>query len=260
MDLERALEDMVTTDIERRFHQATSYLPSIVAALDSDDLLQFYGLFKQSVIGPCNMARPNIFNMQARSKWAAWHDLGQMSKEAAMQRYVEKLDLLDPGWAEAQRISGVNHRRPAWAAVSTLFSRDEPSNDEQTTLVELVKRENIDGILAHFASNITINRTDEEKTQAINEYDDEGLTALHWAADMGFARVVEILLSHGSDVNSKDIESGQTPLHYAISNHNLDVVQVLMQHGADPTIPDAEGVTCIALAGNDSNVLPLLNN
>lgn len=259
MDLERALEDLATTDIERRFHQATSYLPNIVAALETTDLLQFYALFKQSIIGPCNVPRPNIFSPQARSKWTAWNELGEMSKEAAMQRYVDKLNDLDPDWVDSHR-SQDGRRRPAWVAVSTLFSRDDPANDDPATLIDLVKRENIDGILAYFTSNITVNRTDEQKEQAINELDDEGLTALHWAADLGFSAIVEILLSHGSDVNSKDVESSQTPLHYAVSNNHVDVVKVLMQHGANANVADAEGVTCIQLASNDPNLLNLLTN
>lgn len=259
MDLERALEEMGLPEYERLFNEATSFLPEVVAAIDSDDLLVFYALFKQSIIGECNVPRPNIFNRQARAKWAAWNDLGTMSKEEAMRRYVAKLTDVEADWLEIHRSRGAQ-RRPGWASVSTLFSRDDPTNDGPATLIDLVRRENVDGILAHFASNISINQTDEEKEEAINAYDDEGLTALHWAADMGFPRIVEILLSHGSDVNSKDIEANQTPLHYAISNNNIDVVQVLMQHGADPNAADSEGITCIALAGNDANVLALLNN
>lgn len=84
------------------------------------------------------------------------------------------------------------------------------------------------------------------------------MAALHWAADHGFAQILEILLSHGADVNLKDVESGQTALHYAISCGHGDCVQVLLKHGGNPTIADADGSTCFDLAADDPNIMKLL--
>lgn len=261
MDLDAALEDLETSELEKKFNAAAAYLPSIVANLDSKDLLEFYGLFKQSTVGPCNVSKPGIFSVQARQKWTAWHDLGQLAGDLAMQRYVDKLDGIDSDWSRsAGATTSDGQKRPSWVSVSTLQSMDVEAgpSTEPTTLIEHVKRENIDAILAFFSSSLSMNQTDEEKEEAINEYDDEGLAAVHWAADHGFAQILEILLNHGADVNRKDQQSGQTALHYAISCGHGDCVQVLLKHGGNPTICDADGSTCFDLAADDASIMKLL--
>ena len=58
-------------------------------------------------------------------------------------------------------------------------------------------------------------------------------TALHWAAHNGFIEVVEILLAAGAAVEADETGLyGGKPLHWA-SEHQPDSVRLLLEHGAD---------------------------
>ncbi|OMP85194.1 Ankyrin-2 [Diplodia seriata] len=111
----------------------------------------------------------------------------------------------------------------------------------------------------------------------------EGWTALHRAADTGSflrsndadeaAAVVELLLTHGADVNARAVAPvhrprhglagqqlrdvllelansnrngivyGQTPLHWAVKSGHIPVVEALLRHGADPLVKDSTEAT-----------------
>eukprot|EP00957_Ditylum_brightwellii_P060097 4563924-Ditylum_brightwellii.AAC.1 len=57
-------------------------------------------------------------------------------------------------------------------------------------------------------------------------------TPLHIAAREGHKKVVEVLLSHGADVNNAT-NSGWKPIHFAAREGHKEVVKVLLSHGAD---------------------------
>jgi ankyrin repeat protein len=50
----------------------------------------------------------------------------------------------------------------------------------------------------------------------INNKDDSGATALHFAAFGGHTAVVEILVKQGADINTRDAKFGATPAGWAI--------------------------------------------
>uniref|UniRef100_A0A336LZ72 CSON008872 protein n=1 Tax=Culicoides sonorensis TaxID=179676 RepID=A0A336LZ72_CULSO len=54
-------------------------------------MLQFYSYFKQATEGPCKQARPAFWDVVGRAKYDAWMALGNMTKEQAMQNYVDEL-------------------------------------------------------------------------------------------------------------------------------------------------------------------------
>ncbi len=59
-----------------------------------------------------------------------------------------------------------------------------------------------------------------------------GKTPLHGAAELGHTLIVQALIAHGAMINVVDKE-GLTPLHFAAENGRKDVVEVLCAHGAD---------------------------
>lgn len=61
-----------------------------------------------------------------------------------------------------------------------------------------------------------------------------GRTALHWAADGGLLRPLEMMLKESIDVNLRDIE-GSTPLLLSIFAHKPEATRFLLSHGAMPT-------------------------
>jgi len=76
------------------------------------------------------------------------------------------------------------------------------------------------------------------------DWDD--LTPLHLAAFHGHKDVVEFLLAHEAEVNSKTT-AGLTPLHMAAQIGNQGVMEVLLAHGANINAIDSKGWTFGAL-------------
>lgn len=70
----------------------------------------------------------------------------------------------------------------------------------------------------------------------------DGTTTLHIAAREGWARLTELLIAEGDEVNILTTD-GQTPLHFAERNQHTDVANILTQNGADPTLEDDDGKT-----------------
>eukprot|EP00794_Sanderia_malayensis_P018892 gene18892-20794_t len=62
--------------------------------------------------------------------------------------------------------------------------------------------------------------------------DQEGFTPLHRAAQLGLTEAVELLVSHGANVNMKN-KSNLTPLYYAAQSGNYECASYLIEHGAD---------------------------
>lgn len=55
--------------------------------------------------------------------------------------------------------------------------------------------------------------------------DDEGRSALHWAADEGNVDAIDILIAAGLEVDGQDTD-GMTPLHYAALCGHRQVIQI----------------------------------
>lgn len=267
MDLSSNNDDDFTdgNEIETNFNRAADYLQHLVNKLDSKTLLRFYGLYKQATVGRCNVSKPGIFNMQARAKWTAWNDLGGMSKEAAMIAYVDALNDIEADWNEASSSDTSNGKKTSWVSVSRPYIDDtdelEP-NDKK--FIDHVKEGNLDEILSLFGGAIDIENAEgrADLIGLLNERDESGLAAIHWAADRGHATILDLLLTHGADVNLVDGDCGQTALHYAASCGHVDSVKALLKHGADQSIRDSDEMTCLDIAAdaNDSDILEILQN
>jgi hypothetical protein len=90
----------------------------------------------------------------------------------------------------------------------------------------------------------------------------EGDTCLHLACLYMHARVVELLLSAGANVNTPD-ENGSTALHDASASGSLEIVQRLLELGGQELLGRADGdgetaLHCAARGGHTSIVAVLL--
>ncbi len=91
---------------------------------------------------------------------------------------------------------------------------------------------------------------DLEKTRLLLKHDpklvfvknNEGFTALHYAASHGYVEVARLLLAKGADVNAK-ASGGDAPLHYAVWYGRKETVQLLLSNKADVDIRDGIGRT-----------------
>jgi ankyrin repeat protein len=72
------------------------------------------------------------------------------------------------------------------------------------------------------------------------ELEGGGLTALHYASDLGLDYMVEELIAGGANVNVKN-DDGATPLIYAAHGGHLRVVRLLLRAGGDPNIRAKRG-------------------
>ncbi len=61
----------------------------------------------------------------------------------------------------------------------------------------------------------------------------DGYTLLHYAAEIGDAKLVKFLISKGSEINPS-MQRGNTPLSTAITFGKKDVVRALLEAGVDP--------------------------
>ncbi|KAL4881739.1 ankyrin repeat-containing domain protein [Aspergillus karnatakaensis] len=89
----------------------------------------------------------------------------------------------------------------------------------------------------------------------INEIDqDMGQSALYWAAAQRSPEVVQLLLSHGADVNLQNFY-GRTPLHVAMMDARWDIAEILVDAGADLELENIWGYTPLAEAKAASGLL-----
>jgi ankyrin repeat protein len=73
----------------------------------------------------------------------------------------------------------------------------------------------------------------------LEEKDDEGKTALHYAAESNDVEALVFLLSLGADAGSRD-EGGRTPLFDTCLKGHLEAVQVLVEHTGPQVLKDVD--------------------
>lgn len=72
--------------------------------------------------------------------------------------------------------------------------------------------------------------------------DDEGYTALHWAALWSTAQMATLLIRHGAPPNAATYK-GNTPLHFAIRRKDEKIIEALRRGGADPHQRNVRGIS-----------------
>lgn len=83
--------------------------------------------------------------------------------------------------------------------------------------------------------------------------DNDGFTALHWAAWSGMPQSTILLVSQGGlDLNAQE-KAGYTPLMLAALRGNAAAVHLLLELGADPALKNAEGKTALDIATEKGN-------
>jgi signal recognition particle protein len=92
----------------------------------------------------------------------------------------------------------------------------------------------------------------------VDAVDENGRTALQFAAGLGSERCVRLLVEAGADVNSRDPD-GLTPLHMATGYARENAVSALIELGADPEACDSRGRTPISLTQELIDRLPRAN-
>ena len=80
--------------------------------------------------------------------------------------------------------------------------------------------------------------------------DDQGGTALMFAAETGQTNIVNALIARGADVNAQN-DRGYTALMLAVQKNHLDAAKALIAAGADVNAKDKDGKTALDVAKTD---------
>lgn len=77
-------------ELQQQFEQAVINSKTLTEKPDNETLLKLYSLYKQATEGDNTEAGPsNAFDFVAKFKHEAWAKLLGLSKEAAMQQYID---------------------------------------------------------------------------------------------------------------------------------------------------------------------------
>ncbi|KAK5127824.1 hypothetical protein LTR85_004940 [Meristemomyces frigidus] len=88
--------------------------------------------------------------------------------------------------------------------------------------------------------------------------DEQGITALHWAAINGHHALCHFLIQSGADVNARGGDAQATPVLWASKRCHLQIVSLLLANGADPLLKDDQGYNLLHSATLDGNVYQLV--
>tara|TARA_B100000989_G_C19337934_1_gene383713 strand:+ start:238 stop:507 length:270 start_codon:yes stop_codon:yes gene_type:complete len=80
----------MTTDISDIFNKASNYLcQNKNIKVSNNDKLSLYGFYKQATSGKCNISKPKGIDMVQNAKWEQWNNFDEMTKEEAMENYIQ---------------------------------------------------------------------------------------------------------------------------------------------------------------------------
>lgn len=76
-------------ELQQQFEAAVAESKTLAQKPDNETLLKMYSLYKQGAEGDVNIDEPtNMFDFVGKAKYNAWNALKGMSKEDAMNTYI----------------------------------------------------------------------------------------------------------------------------------------------------------------------------
>ncbi|XP_019948881.1 acyl-CoA-binding domain-containing protein 7 [Paralichthys olivaceus] len=73
---------------QAEFEKMADDVKKVKTKPSDQELLDLYGLYKQSVVGDVNVDQPGMLDMKGKAKWNAWNSRKGMSKDDAMSAYI----------------------------------------------------------------------------------------------------------------------------------------------------------------------------
>lgn len=225
------------TPLDASFNKATDHVRKITNKLNNNQLLELYGLFKQGTEGKCNTPKPGWLDGRGRRKWDAWRALEDMPCDQAKEKYILLVQKYDPEWSELSDNPG---NSSVWVAVSSLRHSPEPDLiHSELTLLDAARENCSERVFELLSKNPDLR----------HEKDEDGLTALHWAADRNATQALAAALQSGCEIDAVD-ETGQTALHYAASCGHIEATSMLIKAGAS-MLKDEDNCTPLDLATDE---------
>ena len=81
-------------DLKAEFESAVANSKNLSERPDNATLLKLYALYKQSRSGDNDEKKPGFSDMVGRAKWDAWIGLKGVTREDAMQQYIDLIGSL----------------------------------------------------------------------------------------------------------------------------------------------------------------------
>jgi diazepam-binding inhibitor (GABA receptor modulating acyl-CoA-binding protein) len=82
------------SDLKSRFEAAVANSKNLSERPDNNTLLKLYALYKQGSNGDNSEKKPGFGDMVGRAKWDAWNGIKGLSKDDAMQQYIDLIESL----------------------------------------------------------------------------------------------------------------------------------------------------------------------
>jgi len=82
------------SDLQAKFEAAVANSKNLSERPDNATLLKIYGLYKQATAGDNTEKKPGFGDMVGRAKWDAWNAVKGVSKDDAMQQYIDLIESL----------------------------------------------------------------------------------------------------------------------------------------------------------------------
>ena len=188
--------------------------PKYDETLSEQVKLEFYGLYKFSLEGPCNLPKPSMFQFEKKAKYEAWKNLSDennsnriLSKTEAQLAYIEKFKELFPEEIDSidlQNIKntmtfelgnmgtfgGQNVYGRDFAACSAALNVAGAGKNDDTNLPNFSDNK----LSTDAETNLFLKLVQEDNLEAIKVMyennpdvillrDSDGNSCLHWAAD-----------------------------------------------------------------------------
>lgn len=253
--------------ILERFESCVQHMKKEIGQIPQSSQLEFYALYKQATLGevddffgPPGSGKeplPASYNLVAKAKYDAWKKVSGMSRNAAMQQYIDKAvhyeftrsimivgdengvdnenDSLEGDDDGVMNFSGMGLRQ------STLAGDDGAESTRNMN----ESSKNITHPLHEAARNNDVAKLKKLLKEAIHgpdEKDEAGQTALHLAADAGHPACIQVLVKHGANVHAAD-NDGISVLQAAVIGGDVETCRLLCVLGANPDQEDRDGDT-----------------
>ena len=232
------------------FAQAVALVQERGGGLPNATRLGLYALYKQALSGDApGPPAAASWDVAAGMKHRAWAGVSGMMKEEAMRLYTrtafaELGEGAGGGDPLADADESVFDELPSDFATGgavqsrMAFASPADADDEKMPpLHEAVQRGDV-----HRCRMLL-----DEARLAVDEADEDGHTALHWACDAGHMEVARCLLEYGAAPNAQNVD-GSTPLHMACVCEHLELARMLLELGADGGLRDGDGQSPADLA------------
>ena len=264
---EDGIEDNNVKELNKLYQHGTSYVRNNAGDINKDVLLYLYARFKYITEGPCNVARPGgLLNFEAKSKWDSWNTLSKqpgINKETAREQYVAKLDEISEssawrngfvaGPAVEKGKFDIAEQKGTFGVRISIHEKLADLDQMHKNCFDMCKDGCLDELKAYFGQ---IEKDYLERM--LNQTDENKMTLLMWACDIGHFDIVKYLAESGANLNLLDAD-GQTCLHYAVSCENIDIVKYLAgTKKLNKNIADNENLKAIDLTKNKEIIALLL--